>query len=249
MLDVEQSMARSIAEIDVPRVQGTFRGQDEFVFLDGMLGQELMALLTAEVERLRRDGLVNRSWVPFYKKGGSVSFFTLRERAPAMVALYRSPALRGFLEQLVGRPLHLCPDDDPHSCALFLYDRRGDHVGFHYDSCHYEKGVVYTVLVGLVDRSSMKLVCRLYNDKKDRPTQEIDLRTSPGSLVFYNGCSVYHGTSRLGRAEERVVFSMEYLIRPYMHPARRLFANVDHAIRYFGVSGFRGASRGKPPAG
>jgi hypothetical protein len=172
----------------------------------------------------------------------------LREKTPAMIALYRSSALRGFLEQLVGRPLHLCPENDPHSCALFLYDQPGDHVGFHYDSCHYEKGLVYTVLVGLIDRSSMKLVCRFDGGRKDRPARECDVRTSPGSLVFYNGCNVYHGTSRLGPGEERVVFSMEYLIRPYMHPVRRLIANFDHAIRYFGTSGLRGALRRGPAA-
>jgi hypothetical protein len=154
-----------------------------------------------------------------------------------MLAFYRSPAFMELVSSLVGRPMFHCPEDDPHACALFLYDKPGDRVGFHYDSCHYKKGMVYTVLVGLVSRSQSRLCCQLYKERKDREIVELKLETRPGSLVIFNGCSVYHGTTPLGPGEERVVFSMEFLLNQYMHPVRRLIANIDHAIRYFGASG------------
>jgi hypothetical protein len=238
--DVEQSLRRSIESLDRARVNDQFRGQDEFIFLEESLEPAFVGELVAEVGRLRRGGFVNRSWVPGYKKGGSVGFFTLRKEAPTMLAFYRSPAFMELISSLVGRPMYHCPDDDPHACALFLYDEPGDRVGYHYDSCHYKKGMVYTVLVGLVSRSRSRLSCHLYKERKDRDTVELTLETKPGSMVIFNGCSVYHGTTPLGPNEERVVFSMEFLLNPYMHPVRRLIANVDHAIRYFGASAFWG---------
>jgi hypothetical protein len=47
--------------------------------------------------------------------------------------------------------LSLCPENDPHSCALYYYTEPGDHIGFHYDTSYY-KGARYTILMGLVDK-------------------------------------------------------------------------------------------------
>jgi len=54
---------------------------------------------------------------------GSVSFYARLSQAPAILSLYRSPALLTFLSRLVDAPLMLCPEDDPHSCALYYYTR------------------------------------------------------------------------------------------------------------------------------
>ena len=43
--------------------------------------------------------------------------------------------------------LHLCPDEDPHACALYFYTEAGDHMGYHYDTSYYT-GARYTVLFG-----------------------------------------------------------------------------------------------------
>jgi len=44
----------------------------------------------AEVERVRPA--IHRQLHPRHKKGGSVSYYTLVEQAPTILALYRAPA-------------------------------------------------------------------------------------------------------------------------------------------------------------
>ena len=125
---------------------------------------------------------LNRNYIPGHKKGGSISYYSVREQAPAFLQLYRSPAFMDFLTRLVGVPLLPCPENDPHACALYYYTEPGDHIGFHYDTSYY-KGARYTVLMGLVDQSpSCRLVCQLYKDDPTRAMLELQLATRrPGN--------------------------------------------------------------------
>lgn len=122
----------------------------------------------------------NRNYIPGHKKGGSISYFTLQQYAPEYIDLYRSDAFLKFMGRLVNTPLLLCPERDPHSCALYYYTEPGDHIGFHYDTSYY-KGARYTVLLGLVDKTQQcQLACQLYKNDPERETHELRLFPSPG---------------------------------------------------------------------
>ena len=123
-------------------------------------------VLVPEVERLRPA--VHRNYIPGHKKGGSISSFTLTERAPVFRNLYRSAAFMEFLGRLVGARVMPCPGDGPHACALYFYSEPGDHIGFHYDTSYY-KGARYTVLPGLIQQTeTCRLVAHLYKDDPKR---------------------------------------------------------------------------------
>ena len=164
--------------------------------------------LIPEVEQLRSH--VHRNYLPRHKKGGSVSYYTLVEQAPAVLALYRSPAFIDFLSQLLGTRVIPCPDDDPHACALYFYTEPGDHIGFHYDTSFY-KGARYTVLLGLVQRSEhCRLVCHLDTGDPTREPREVHLDTAPGSLVIFNGDRLWHAARHCmpGRSASSLAWSM-----------------------------------------
>src|SRR6185436_17148558 len=149
---------RAVAALDVAALEREYWDQDEFVFLPRFLPAETVARLLEDVARLE-PGL-NRNYLPGHKKGGSVSHFAIAERGPSLLAFYHSEAFRRFLGRLTGAELQLCPDDDPHACALYFYTEPGDHIGFHYDTSYY-RGARYTILCGLVQESSSRLQCRL----------------------------------------------------------------------------------------
>jgi len=48
---------------------------------------------------------VHRSYIPGFEKGESISAYTLSEKAPEFLELYRSPAFLGFLSRLVSARL------------------------------------------------------------------------------------------------------------------------------------------------
>jgi hypothetical protein len=139
-----------------------------------------------------------------------VSHFAIADGAPSLLELYRSDALRRFLSRLVGANLLLCPDGDPHACALYFYTEAGDHKGYHYDRSHY-RGARYTVLVGLVRDSSSRLLGRLRTRQRGRRPRDLAGATEPGSMVVFNGDTVYHAVTPSGRDERRVVFTMEFV--------------------------------------
>src|SRR5262249_35247073 len=152
-------------------------------------------------------------------KGGSVSYYTLSEQAPAIVGLYRAPAFIEFLAAVTGRRLVTCPASDPHACALYLYTEPGDHIGFHYDTSYY-RGERFTVLIGLIEQSSSRLSCQLYRDVAGREPLSLDLRTDPGTVVLFNGDKLWHAITPLGEGEERVSLSLEYVTDPSMSRVR-----------------------------
>ena len=97
---VADTVQQALAALDVEAVRRTYWDQNEFVYLERWLPAGLIDRILSEVERVRPA--VNRNYIPRHKKGGSVSFYTLREQAPTIVALYRAPAFIEFLARLIG---------------------------------------------------------------------------------------------------------------------------------------------------
>jgi hypothetical protein len=233
-LDLESAIAGAVAAVDVEAVRSAFRRQNEFVFLERWLPPAVVEPCLADVARVRPR--VHRNYIPRHKKGGSVSAFDLAREAPAISALYHSPALQGFLRAVTGRLLLECPPGDPHAYALYFYTEPGDHIGFHYDTSYY-RGARYTVLVGLIERSSSRLVCDPYRRAPFR------LATEPGTLVLFNGDRLWHAVTPLGPGEERVSLTLEYVTDPGMSPLRRFVSHMKDSIAYFGFRSVFGRRR------
>ncbi|MBI4588366.1 MAG: 2OG-Fe(II) oxygenase [Candidatus Rokubacteria bacterium] len=240
---VEEAVTRAVERVDVERVRQEYWEQNECLFLERFLRPELVERhLVPEVDKLRPN--VHRNYIPRHKKGGSVGYYTLAEKAPVFLTLYKSPAFIDFVSRLTGVHLLPCPDDDPHACALYFYTEPGDHMGFHYDNSYY-KGARYTVLLGLIQRTEhCRLVCRLHKEDPARATKEIQIAYGPGSLVIFNGEKLYHAVTPLARGEERVVLTMEYVTNPEMTAFKRFVSNMKDAIAYFGFA----ALLRRPPA-
>jgi hypothetical protein len=234
-MSLSQEVPRAIQALDFERTHHRYWDQNECVFLERFLPPEVVDhFLIPEVERLRPD--IHRNYIPRHKKGGSVSYYALAERAPVFIELYRSVDFIDFLSRLVKAPLLPCPDDDPHACALYFYTEPGDHIGFHYDTSYY-KGARYTVLIGLIQRSAQcRLVCQLYKGDPKRQIKELQLATAPGSMVIFNGNRLWHAITPLEDRAERVVLTMEYVTNAEMHPIKRFVSNMKDAIAYFGLS-------------
>jgi len=238
---VSAAVEGAVSVLDLATLEREYWEQDEFLCLPRFLPPSALGALLQDVERLE-PGL-NRNYIPGHKKGGSVSHFDIADRGPALLAFYHLPAFRAFLSRLVGADLELCPDEDPHACALYFYTEAGDHMGYHYDASYY-KGARYTVLVGLVQDSSSLLLCRLHTRQPGREPRDLAIATTPGSVVIFNGDKVYHGVSPSRAGERRVVLTMEYVTSREMGRAKRLFSNLKDAFAYFGVrSLWQGAGR------
>jgi alkylated DNA repair dioxygenase AlkB len=242
-LAIEAEVERAVAGLDLARLREDYRAQDEFLFLPRFLGAEAVAGLLEDVARLEPG--VHRSYIPRHKKGGSVSHFQVAADGPALLALYRSPALRRSLGALVGADLLLCPDDDPHACALYFYTEAGDHIGWHYDTSYY-RGARYTVLLGLVQDASSRLLCRLHTRRRDRAPEDRAVETSPGSLVVMNGDRVYHAVSPARAGDRRVMLTLEYVTSREMGRAHRIVSDLKDAFSYFGVRSLWQARRRSP---
>lgn len=232
--DMTQAIQDALAGLNVEQTYQAYWDQNEFLCLPRFIPEAVIeACLVPPVERLKPQ--LNRNYIPGHKKGGSVSYFQVRREAPVFLDLYRSRAFIDFLSRLAGAPLMVCPENDPHACALYYYTEPGDHIGFHYDTSYY-KGARYTVLMGLVDRSpSCRLVCQLYKDDPSRRMQEMEIATEPGTVVIFNGDKLWHAVTPLGEGEERAVLTLEYVTNPDMSRFKRLYSNLKDAFGYFGL--------------
>jgi hypothetical protein len=237
-------IARAVAALDEARLQQEYWEQDEFLFVPGFLPAAVVERLLEDVERLE-PGL-NRNYIPRHKKGGSVSHFAIAEDGPNLLGVYHAEAFRAFLSRLVRADLKLCPDEDPHACALYFYTEAGDHMGHHYDTSYY-KGARYTVLMGLVQDSTSRLLCRLHTRQSGRTPRDLAVATTPGAMVIFNGDKVYHGVSPASAGDRRVVLTLEYVTSQEMGRAKRLFSNLKDAFAYFGIKSlFQSARRRRP---
>lgn len=233
---VAEAVERAVAGLDVERLRREYWDQNEFLVIKQFLPRAFVEdTLVPQAQGVK--GELNRNYIPGHKKGGSVSYYTVQEKAPRFLDLYRSDPFKSFLSGLVDAKLMFCPDDDPHSCALYYYTEPGDHIGFHYDTSYY-KGARYTILMGLVDRSThCKLVCELFKDDPSKQPRHLELVTEPGDMVIFNGDKLWHAVTPLAEGEERIALTMEYVTNPDMNPIKRLYSNLKDSIGYFGLKG------------
>jgi hypothetical protein len=234
LTSVSEAVDRAVAALDVERLSREYREQNEFLFVKQFLPRAFVEeALVPQAQEVKQD--LNRNYIPGHKKGGSVSYYTVLEKAPRFLDFYRSVPFRNFLNHLVNASLMLCPENDPHSCALYYYTEPGDHIGFHYDTSYY-KGARYTILMGLVDRSThCKLVCELFKDDPTRQPRRLELVTEPGDLVIFNGNKLWHAVTPLAEGEERIALTMEYVTNPEMGACMRLYSNLKDSFAYFGI--------------
>ncbi|MGI4981846.1 MAG: HalD/BesD family halogenase [Janthinobacterium lividum] len=220
-----------LAELDGAALQDTFHAQGEFLFLKDFLPEATTRMLIDGMQAARVE--MNRNYLPGHKKGGSVSRHAIDRLAPGIAELYRSPALIAWLSRLSRQKLQVSPETDPHAYALYFYTEPGDHIGWHYDTSYY-KGRRYTLLLGVVDRSSSKLEYRLHTRDASKQTVAGIEGLDPGGLVFFDGDQLHHRITPLGVGEERVSLTFEYVTDPDMGRWQRFISNMKDAVAYFG---------------
>jgi phosphatidylglycerophosphate synthase len=239
------TLQATLGGLDEEGLRQQYREQGSFLYVPQFLPAEFTAQLIAAVEAVMP--VVNRNYLPGHKQGGSVSRYSIDQLAPFIAQLYQSPALLGWLGTVTGDRLQLSPADDPHAYALYFYSRPGDHIGWHYDTSYYS-GRRYTLLLGVVDRSTCRLDYELHTKEPDRPTQSGSVQIAPGGLVLFDGDKLRHRITPIGENEFRVSLTFEYVTSQHMSPWWRFVSNMKDAMAYFGFRQvFSRLLRGRAP--
>ena len=194
------------------------------------LPADIRQRILAEIEGV---GDIERSYLPLHKQGGTVAYETLREHAPTVVALYRSPAMRKAIAGIVGLEVQTTPLTDKSSCSVLYYVKPGDHIGWHYDHNFY-KGRHFTVLLPIANQgegpdglSTARLLVR-------RGRNERVIPTPPNTLVVFEGARVLHRVTPLAEGERRIVLSMTYCSDPRNSRLQEAARRIKDTA-YFGV--------------
>ncbi len=227
----EPALASRLESLDTQGLRGEYLRQGFFVYVESFLPADITARLIDAVAAV--GGSVNRNYLPGHKQGGSVGRHAIDTRAPFIAELYRSPALRRWLDELTGERLQLSPPGDPHAYALYFYTRAGDHIGWHYDTSYYA-GKRYTLLFGLIDDSSCRLDYELHTREKGASVVSASMKIPAGGLVLFDGDALRHRISPSREGEKRISLTFEYVTDPRMHPWWRLISNMKDAFAYFG---------------
>jgi len=189
--------------IDIPSFES------KLAILDTALSPGLFARINAEVAALIET---ERIYLLTHKKGGTVAYSTLRERAPALVGHYLSKDLRQIVSRIVGLELSPTPLHDESSCSVLFYEKPGDHINWHYDHNFY-RGRHFTVLIPVVNRgrdgglSAARLLAR-------QRGREVEIATPPNRMIVFEGAKVRHKVTPIGEGERRAVWSMTYCTDP-----------------------------------
>ncbi len=228
----EASRVASVREARRRSLAPTYFWQGEFLVMPDLLPPLLVDALVEDVTHLRASAV--RRGLPGYKGSSSIAWPLLRGGAPCIASLFQSTALRGLVEDVADATVVPAPDWDPHACAVYHYDRAGDGIGYHYDTSWY-RGARYTVLVGLVNRSTARLSCELHTREPHRARRTVEVSTDPGTVVVFHGDKVWHRVTPLGPGEERTVLTLQYVTDQRMSALGRVVSFAKDAFAYFGL--------------
>lgn len=217
MTELESLIKKTLNNLDKVSYKKIFIDQEEALIIENFLPEKIQRKIISALPMLEEN--INRNYLPKHKKSGSVSCYDLDKKIPIIAQLYQSKKPRYFLEHLSERVLLDCPEKDPHTYALYYYT---------------EEGSRYTLLFGLVDKSSCILECQLYKNDPKRETQQIDIQLTPSTLVFFNGDKLWHRVTPLGENERRMALTMEFLTNAQMSSFGRFISNMKDSIAYFG---------------
>ena len=104
---LSDKIEEAVARLDFDRLHREYWDQNEFLYIPQFLPRDLVdASLVPQAQGVKKD--LNRNYIPGHKKGGSVSYYTVQEKAPNFVELYRSRPFLQFLIRLVEAELVLC---------------------------------------------------------------------------------------------------------------------------------------------
>ena len=183
---------------------------DHLAVVPDFLPKPSFATLAGEAERLVAP---ERSFVPAHKQGGTVAYETLIAAAPAIVACYHSNGLQDIVSRLVGAPVRPTPIHDQSSLSVLVYNKPGDHIGWHYDHNFY-RGRHFTVLLAIhnAGRAAHGLSHAVL--KARLPGREIEISTAANTLVVFEGARVRHMVTPIREGERRLVLSMTYCTDP-----------------------------------
>ncbi len=236
--DLPEALPGALRTFNVSTLEQEFWQDNEFLFIDEFLPSPwVVENLAPRASALRSEA--HRNKLGRFRKGGALSAFQLETLAPELLLLYRDPKLRTFFSDIIGVPLEICPDNDPHACALYVDSEAGDHMAYHYDLSLY-RGARYTVLISLVHNTKeASFLCDLHRHNPQRPMRSLALTMSPGSLILFNAKKLWHALAPVGPGEERILLAFEYLTDPRMNPAARWASNLKDALAYFGLRGIR----------
>jgi len=209
--------------------------RERIIVIDDFLDRESLAEMQQEC--LRSGNMVERSYIPGHKKGGTLSYEAVHRHAPNCLAFYHSSALREHLGQIVGTAIETTPDHDQSSCSLLYYDRPGDHIGWHYDYNFY-RGRHFTVLLSLFNRAEQEqsgssptstgnLQCKKNGRLSTLPTVE-------NSLVIFEGQRVFHRATAVSENQLRVMLSMTFCTDPRTNRLKELARRLKDTA-YFGT--------------
>lgn len=178
----------------------------------------LPAFLPAEVFEALRNEAENliapeRSYIPTHKKGGTIAYETLITAAPQIVSFYHSPQLMKFVSRVVGVPLVPTPIYDQSSLSVLIYERPGDHIGWHFDHNFY-RGRHFTVLLALDNRGRAEGGLSHAALKARTQGEELSVSSSPNTMVVFEGAAVRHKVTPILEGERRLMLSMTYCTDP-----------------------------------
>ena len=84
------------------------------------------------------------------------------------------------------------------------------------------KGKRYTVLISLVERSEhCRLVARVRKRGEAEEIRETRIPMDPGTVALFNGDKLWHAVTPLGKGEERIILTLQYVTNQKMGPLKR----------------------------
>jgi hypothetical protein len=205
---------------------------ERLIRIANFLPEETLASLQAEAAAGRSQS--ERSYIPAYKQGGTLSYERMHTLAPRSLGLYHSEALRQWVSRVVETEVFPTCDYDQSSCVLLYYDHAGDHIGWHYDQNFY-KGRRFTVLLAVHNSAADGGFSAGNLQHRQASGQVVSVDTSPNTLVLFEGARVRHCVTPVAPGDTRVMLSFTYCSNPQLGR----FQEVTRRFKDVGLYGLR----------
>ena len=163
----------------------------------------------------------------FGKKSSTVNQSIIIDKYPNIIHFFNSEALKTKLASELHLDIQPTSIDDPLSCMIIIYDKKGDKIDWHYDNNIY-KGRLFTVLV-CIHHGNNTCAQFEYKDNNEK-IHTISLRKF--EAVILEGENVFHRITKACDDETRIVLSMTFTTNKETTMLNNIYKNVKQFYFY-----------------
>jgi hypothetical protein len=160
-----------------------------------------------------------------WKRGRTLTCQEIAAKLPEVIDFYKS--LTSTITNLIGTDVTITSLDNPTSCSILVYEKKGDFINWHYD-VNYYNGRFFTLIIPITFDKTCTNFKYKYNGN--------DITVPHDKSILFEGAKLFHMATPMCDGNFRAVLSLQFVTSTKINITNKAFLQIKDNFAYSGLS-------------